>query len=298
MRVRVRNLPGLIGSFLALALGIVLFFDDPIPHAAAARFEQTAVEHLHRTQAQPDVSDELSASTAITYSIFFPFVSQAAVCPALPNEAYGTVAPLSPPTDRPAETHADLNLALRGYTNTVAYLGLVDLDIPTDPGAPQLPGLFTDKRTPAFRAAYQVFDWDWKCNCRAAAIANPPVTLAGLVTTRGETIRVPTSGYAIGKLPDGYMVMVLYASTNRITLKYTREDNVILGYTLHLENICVEPNLLALYRASNASGRARLPALYADQGIGTARGDELGVAIRDTGSFMDPRSRKDWWQGR
>lgn len=33
-------------------------------------------------------------------------------------------------------------------------------------------------------------------------------------------------------------------------------------------------------------------------GIGTAIGNELGVAIRDTGSLMDPRSRKDWWQGR
>ena len=26
--------------------------------------------------------------------------------------------------------------------------------------------------------------------------------------------------------------------------------------------------------------------------------DDLVVAIRDTGTFMDPRSRKDWWQGR
>jgi hypothetical protein len=41
-----------------------------------------------------------------------------------------------------------------------------------------------------------------------------------------------------------------------------------------------------------------LPALFADQGIGRAITTELGVAIRDTGSFMDPRSREDWWRGR
>jgi hypothetical protein len=29
-----------------------------------------------------------------------------------------------------------------------------------------------------------------------------------------------------------------------------------------------------------------------------AVGSEIQVAVRDTGSFMDPRSRNDWWQGR
>ena len=45
-------------------------------------------------------------------------------------------------------------------------------------------------------------------------------------------------------------------------------------------------------------GRARLPALEAGQAFGRARGGEIGVAIRDAGTFMDPRSDKDWWQGR
>ncbi len=67
---------------------------------------------------------------------------------------------------------------------------------------------------------------------------------------------------------------------------------------MHLENVCVEPGLLALYARWNNQGRKQLPALRAGQTIGTARGPEIGVAIRDTGSFMDPRSRKDWWQGR
>jgi hypothetical protein len=90
--------------------------------------------------------------------------------------------------------------------------------------------------------------------------------------------------------------LVLYASTNRITIKYTNNDNVEQGYTLHVENVCVEPRLLALYQALNSAGRGRLPALRAGQAFGRALGSEIGVAIRDYGTFMDPRSRKDWWR--
>ena len=113
--------------------------------------------------------------------------------------------------------------------------------------------------------------------------------------TPGETIHVPSSGYAIGR---GYEVLVLYATEERITLKYTPHDNVVNGYTIHVENVCVEPSLLALYQQWNADqGRAELPALEAGQAFGRARGWEIGVAIRDAGTFMDPRSDKDWWQG-
>jgi hypothetical protein len=110
----------------------------------------------------------------------------------------------------------------------------------------------------------------------------------------GETLHVPDSGYGIG---SGYEVLVLYASESRITLKYTRDDNVLYGYTLHLEGICVEPNLLALYRARDAAGRDSLPALRPRQAFGRAASGEVGVVIRDTGAFMDPRSRNDWWIG-
>jgi hypothetical protein len=30
--------------------------------------------------------------------------------------------------------------------------------------------------------------------------------------------------------------------------------------------------------------------------LGTSRSDTVLLAMRDKGSFMDPRSRKDWWQ--
>ena len=55
------------------------------------------------------------------------------------------------------------------------------------------------------------------------------------------------AGYDVG---GGYRALVLYAEPTRLTLKYTREDDVVSGYTIHLENICVDANLLALYRSS------------------------------------------------
>ena len=69
---------------------------------------------------------------------------------------------------------------------------------------------------------------------------------------------MPDSGRSIG---SGYEVLVLYASPDRITLKYTPEENVVRGYTLHVENVCVEPNLLGLYQTLNGAGRSQLPAL-------------------------------------
>jgi len=228
-------------------------------------------------------------------TVYLPIVtSSTGTCSPVAGESYGDLSVNPPPTDRPAEQHADLNLALRGYAPTTAFLGLVDYTGSTDPNAPQLPGLFADQRTAAFRAVYRVYDWDWGCNCRGDLLADWAVTLAGLTATPGETIHVPASGYTIG---SGYEVLVLYASATRITLKYTREDNVVHGYTLHIEGLCVEPRLLALYRSWNDAGRGHLPALRAGQALGRAQGNEIGVAIRDYGTFMDPRSRKDWWQG-
>ena len=227
-----------------------------------------------------------------------------AACQPLPGAAYAAVVVPPPPTNRPAAQHADLNLALRGDRPTTGYLGLIDYNGPFDPRAPQLAGLFADQRTATFRALRQVYDWNWACNCRGAPLSTPAVTLAELATTPGEPLHVPASGYTIGSSPPwgdaseaGYAVLVLYATTDRITLKYTRADNVVHGYTLHLQNVCIEPRLLALYEQWNAAGRGRLPALHAGQAIGYARGDAVGVAIRDSGTFLDPRSRKDWWHG-
>ncbi len=281
--------PGLIGDPAAVSGQPVAARHD----AGTTRANDAARRQPVRNPIRPEARQPVGL---LTPAIYLPIVSgSTGTCSPVAGESYGDLSVTPPPTDRPAEQHADLNLALRGYTPTTAFLGLVDYTGGTDSKAPQFPGLFADQRTATFRAAYRVYDWDWGCNCRGALLDTWAVTLAGLTTTPGETIHVPASGYTIG---SGYEVLVLYASATRITLKYTREDNVVHGYTLHIEGLCVEPRLLALYRSWNSAGRDHLPALRAGQALGRAQGNEIGVAIRDYGTFMDPRSRKDWWQGR
>ncbi len=222
---------------------------------------------------------------------YLPWVGGRTTCGPV-GQTYSTLPIEGRPSDRPVEGHPDINLAVRGYTITPAHLGLVDYGGSGDPNAPRLYNLFRDRRVPSFTAAYRVYDWDWNCNCRGNPIAWPEVTLLGLRTQPGEVIYVPPAGYTIG---SGFQVLVLYTSGYRITLKYTREDNVVYGYTLHLEGVCVDPRLLALYQEADAAGRTRLPALRGGQPFGRAAGTAILVAIRDNGMFMDPRSRKDWW---
>lgn len=224
---------------------------------------------------------------------YLPIINRSpSACTPISGAQYSTLSVLTPVTDPPAEANPDINLALRGYEFTYAHLGLVEYGGTPDPRAPKLYTLFADHRVPAFPAVYRVYDWDWDCNCRGDLLSYWPVTLTEMQVTANEALYLPDSGYDIG---SGYEALVLYASKERITLKYTGEDHVVYGYTVHVENICVEPRLLELYETWNAAGRGRLPALRADQPFGRAWGTEIGVAIRDTGSFMDPRSRWDWW---
>lgn len=242
--------------------------------------------------------------------IFLPLLTGSG-CENPPGETYATLVPNPPPTDRPAEQHADLNLALRGSKLTTGTLGLVDYGGKTDGRGPKLFSLFGDNRVPTFTSVSQVYDWIWETNRRGDLINDPEVTLAGMRVGANEILRVPHSEYNIGTAkvrpshgffadapaddPNNFEVLVLYASEERVTLKYTREDNVVRGYTLHVENICAAPDLLNLYRTWNGLGRTQLPALKQGQGFGRARGSEIGVVIRDNGSFMDPRAKKDWW---
>ena len=106
-------------------------------------------------------------------------------------------------------------------------------------------------------------------------------------------------------------VLVLYADENTVTLRYTRDDSSApAGYTLHIDNICTDANLLALYNLLDDPDGARyvyrppgqrpytypLPNLAESQLLGTGRGGEMVAAIADTGSFQDPRSMNEWWQ--
>ena len=212
-----------------------------------------------------------------------------------------------PLKDHPAYVHGDLNLALRGYVPTSAPLGLIDYEGATDGDAPQLHGLFEPNRAPQFTHVYRVNDWIWdssQCGGHPRGCPGPPadtfwpVTLVGVATTPGEPVYTPERGAQI--YSGGYSALVLYAEATRLTLGYTRRDTVATGYVVHLENVCVNPNLVALYKAQeDADGwlaTGHLPGLRNNQPLGTALGYEIQVAIRDAGTFMDPRSQKDWWR--
>jgi hypothetical protein len=265
--------------------------DPPPPEA-----EQLLPTEQPLPTAQPPAAGG-EAQPQTTFKYYLPLVTQWKQCQAT-GEIYGDLSMLPPPTDRPAENHADLNLFLRNYERIDGVaLGLVNYGGGIDVNAPQLRGLFSPFRLPTFTNTYRVNHWFWAPppdpGTRGPPITDWPTTLIGMAVTPGELIRAPYSGYDIG---GGMEVMVLYAAANRITLSYTREDSIAFGYAIHVENICVDPNLVALYQARNASGRGRLPALQAGEAFGRAAGTEIGVAIRDRGAFMDPRSRKDWWQ--
>lgn len=252
------------------------------------------------------------AAAGGNYAIRLPLVFKPAApeCPAASGNAYSAGIAFQYDTDnpvRPAWNHADKNLALRGYSGANAYRGLVNLgsDDPNQP--PQLASLFSPNRVPGFSNTYRANAWNWDPSPAPGSPGGPitdwAVTVLGLQTSRGEALRVPASGYDIG---GGMEVLVLFADLDSIALKYTREDSVgPSGYTLHVDNICIDPNLLALYAAHDGGARYvfqgypygyNLPNLPAGQMFGTARGSEIRVAIVDSGAFMDPRSCNEWWQ--
>jgi hypothetical protein len=252
-------------------------------------------------------TEPFTFTTQALRSVFLPFVLvHRPLCPQVSATNFELIPIAGNRTDRPDFLHGDLNLAQRGYSETSADKNLKDFSGSTDPGAPQLAGLFSPNRFPGISIVYQVHGWNWGCGahgCPTGPILNPQVTLIGLNTVPGQPIYIPERGDSI--YPGNYKAMVLYAEETRLTLGYTRQDTVAKGYTVHLVNICVDPNLLALYRAQIGpdgyrklnNGAYRLPALRNDQALGTALGQGIGVAIRDRGSFLDPRSRKDWWRG-
>ncbi len=212
----------------------------------------------------------------------------------LPNTNYTSLSIAGDPLTVNPETHPNVNMGVCGYAEVNAPLQLVQLGPVHDPRAPQLPGMFGDLRTPTFTNAYQRYRWDANRNCLDDHSSNWDVTVLGMGVTRGETIYTPDSGYDVG---GGYEYLVMYAGETDLTLHIGREDE-FFGYVLHIDGVCTDPDLLALYRQNHAAGRGSLPALRGHQALGVATGNEIQVAVRDTGTFMDPRSRNDWWQGR
>lgn len=186
---------------------------------------------------------------------------------------------------RPAETHGDLNLKLREPQPIEVELSVVEAGAGIDPDAPKLSEIFE----PEFTAAYTVHDWDWACNCKGNLIQEEDVVLVSLKTTPGEPIYIPPRQQDI--YDKKYYAVVLYASEDSLTFLYNRAGSVVNGYVIHYVGLQTDPNLLALFRESQVN---ELPGLTLDTPVGLAT-EELLIAVRDNGKFLDARSRNDWW---
>ncbi len=212
---------------------------------------------------------------------------------------------------RPAYNHADKNIELRGYTpNTDASLvrELVNYGSGDSTQPPQLATLFSPYQVPPFADFHQIHHWSWADSPAPGTRGDPitgihyPVTAVALTLPSNEPLHVPISGYDIG---GGAEVIVTFADKDTLTLHYTREDSSSIGYTVHIDNICTDPNLLALYNTLDDESGSRykypslsyeLPVLPAGKLFGTTSTGDMVISIVDTGAFMDTRSCDEWWQ--
>ena len=254
---------------------------------------------------QKAVVDAGSGDVASAAAAPAPAYTSMAGCPVSSGNSYELVPREGGPADRPDRQHGDLNLALRGFSPAGETAALVDYNGPTDGQAPQFSGLFVPGRFGTPTSTYRVNIWRFESSscggephgCRGPVDDKWPVTLLGLASTVGELIAMPSRDPII--YPNA-QALVLFADETRITLGYTRQDTIAYGYAVYIENVCVDPNLLALYRAQIGGDGYRatnqLPGLRNGQVLGTAMSGEIIVGIRDTASWLDPRSRKDWWQ--
>lgn len=232
----------------------------------------------------PEAAEAESAAAAVTGEE----AQQAFVPPPATSSNTYTLIPLEQPRDgRPPEEHGDLNLKLRKPQPSSVEPALVDIDgSGIDPNSFKFSSVFE----PNFVATYAVHDWDWNCNCPGDLLPEDKSVLVGIKTTPGEPIFIPKKDQDIyqGK----YYAVVLYASEDSLTFLYGRAGTVASGYTIHYLGLHTDPNLLALFRESTDN---ELPGLTLDTPVGVAASDELIVAVRDNGTFMDARSRLDWW---
>jgi len=198
-------------------------------------------------------------------------------CPSYSNEVYDSVSVLVK-NNESLSSRRDLTLpSLIPISPTLLLIEGVIVD--PDPKVPRFSTVFSPKRIPQFLAAY-------KAEGEIRGPQSTDVEILELTTNPGESLRFPVTGYNIG---SGNGAMVLNASDDKITFKIGREDNVVSGYTLYFEGVCLDKNLETLYQRLNSEGRNNLPAIRIGQIFGWAKTDRLKIALRDTGTFLDLR---------
>ncbi len=261
-----------------------------VPPATIALSEaaQNSSEELPAATPTPESTQEAVATQLESTPVASADEAALFAPPATSSNSY-TMIPLEQPRDsRPPDEHGDLNLKLREPQPSSAEPTLVEIPgSGVDPSSLKLSSVFE----PNFVATYAVYDWDWGCNCPGDLLPEDEAVLVGIETMPGEPIFIPKTERDIY---DGkYYAVVLYASEDSLTFVYARNGTVASGYTVHYLGLHTDPNLLALYRDSPAN---ELPGLTLETPVGVAASDELIVAVRDNGKFLDARSKKDWWE--
>ncbi len=223
------------------------------------------------------------------------------VCPTTSSQNYTSLgaerSSADIPINGPVENNPEINLRLRGFTPVNQGTSLIsrngnnyglDNQMP-----PQISSLYGGP-LPQIIKTYQIFEWDFQNNKSAApqvATPNYPVHMLGLAASPGQKLLGLKAGRDIG---GGHVFMVLYATPTDITFTHSNSDSLLGGYLFYFLDICVDPNLLALYQKDNASGRGSLPVISTGQVFGTAQSNEVKIVVRDTMSFMDTRYKEDW----
>ena len=164
-------------------------------------------------------------------------------CPGTSGASFTTVPVTGGGLNHPDSEHADLNLALRGYSPTSVAAELVDKD---GPG-----GRRSRRNWPASSPT-----------TAARPLGRPIVSMTGtgtaaiMVVRSARSIRWPppclrwppaqANRWAFRTAVRRFTAAATrhwcsMPSPTRITLGYTRDDSVANGYVVHLENVCVDP---------------------------------------------------------
>lgn len=289
--------------------------DPAVTVTSISELPDSASPAVSSTTADADIASP--ADDALTPRAFLPVViggtgSRSGSCATTSTSAYDVI-----PIDgkyykdnRITDENADFRLSILGYKEVNEPLTLIDYNGGSEGDAPRLHGVFEPNRLPQFKRAYLNYQWNWN----DGAGSMPPygsqgplnddlffkVTVLDLAATVGEKIYIPERTTEINS--GNVVAMVLYAGENELTITYTRNDAVYVPggiYVVHLMNFCVDPQLVVAYRAQLKNGKrdtGKLPAIRNNQPVGAAKNDFVTVAIRDVAKYMDPRSRKDWWQ--
>lgn len=230
----------------------------------------------------------------------------AGTCPTTSTQTYTTIRqnPNSPQRLKfNIATSPETNVALRGYFEVQESTSLVSRNgdmSGLDPNMPpQISTLFTN-HYPKIAKTYRINNWNYEANKPIPGESATPawkVHIIGMQATPGE----PLVGLKAGRTVDGsHVFLVMYAEKNFIMLVHSNEDTWDeygpSGYPFYFMEICVDPNLLALYQKTNAEGRNELPGVAMGQVFGYAKTNEVKMTLRDTMSFMDPRYKEDWWE--